>query len=168
MFVPELPVATFEVVPVLVMAEVPIGLVVVQENGMVHELDPEVMRHEVVLEVNVPEGAAATVILILSVAVPPRPVQETEYVVFDERAGVVNDPVVPVPEVLTEEQAVALVDVQEIVVVPLYPMEELEAVTFTVGSGMRVKLAVILLLASMVTETGLVELVILPDQLLNL
>lgn len=40
--------------------------------------------------------------------------------------------------------------------------------TLTVGKGMIVKLAVMLLLEFMVRETGLVELVILPVQLLNL
>jgi len=68
---PELFVYRTAVPPLLVITDVPIGFEVVQENGMVQLLFPEEMVQEVVLEVRVPDGAEATVILTLSVPVPP-------------------------------------------------------------------------------------------------
>ena len=40
-------------------------------------LAPAAIKHEVVVEVRVPDGADATVILILPDAVPPAPLHET-------------------------------------------------------------------------------------------
>ena len=70
------------------------------------------------------------------------------------RAPVLNDPVVPVADVLVELHEVELVEVQLIEVVSPYPIDESLEVTLTVGVGMISKLAVTLLLASIVKTSG--------------
>lgn len=114
--VPIFPVLILVCDPLRVIADVPIELDVFQENGMVQVLLPDEIVQEVVDEVRVPDGAGATVMFTLSVLVPPGPVHETVYVLLEVNAPVENDPVVLVPVLLVDEHEVALVEVQDIVV----------------------------------------------------
>ena len=100
-------------------AEVPTGLFVVHENGIVHPLELAAITQLAADAVSVPLGADPTLTVTLPLPVPAAPLQLTEYVVDAVSDGVVNDPVVPVPPPLGEEHEVALVEVHEMVEVPV-------------------------------------------------
>jgi uncharacterized protein (UPF0254 family) len=84
--------------------------------------------------VTTPVGAGATLILSDCATDPPAPVQEIEYPVVRVRLPVLKEPdVPPCPE--ESVQAVALVEVQLMVVELLYPMLLEAVVRETVGAG---------------------------------
>ena len=66
--VPESPVPTVPS-PSRVTAEVPIGLVVVQEKFILHELAPEAIVQELAAEVSVPDMALKVAVQVLSIVV---------------------------------------------------------------------------------------------------
>jgi hypothetical protein len=114
--VPWFPVKTGSVLPVLVIADVPIGLFVFQVNEMLQVLLAEGMIQLFDDVDSDPVGSGVTMITILSFVVPPSPIHLTVYVVLVVRFGVTYDPVVPVLVVVKSEQELALVLVHERVV----------------------------------------------------
>ena len=77
----------------------------------------------------------ATVIVVLWLADPPGPAHVTVYVVLEVNAGVVNEPVVPVPPPPDDVHEVLLVDVQLILAVAPFVIVDEDAVRVTVGIG---------------------------------
>jgi hypothetical protein len=121
MFVKPAPVAAFP------------PLVIVEENGIapavaVLGVGVDAVRSEV-------GGVPVTNTVVLPDTVPLALLQYTVYEVLLERGPVENDPVVPVPPPPSEEQEVALVDVQLIAEAPPLATEDGEALTVTVGIG---------------------------------